>query len=428
MVTNVRWLVVWLLFAGGLVSYLDRAALSVAAPFLTKDLGLDPAQLGIVFSSFFFGYALFCFVGGWCADRFGPKKVFIVSMAVWSLFCGLTATATTVGALVAIRVVFGMGEGPFSTAANKMVGNWFPHGRQATAVGLANAGTPLGGALAGPVVGYIALSYGWRVSFVAIAAIGFVWVVVWALSVTDTPATHPRASAAERALVESGRAPVSAASASSGEAIPLGEILRRPAILATAFAFFGYAYILYFFLSWFPTYLTSARGLSVQSMSLVTTIPWLLGFVGLAGGGFVTDRLYQMTGNAVLSRKLLLVVSLLAAAACVALAGTVSTVQTAVALMAVSVFFMYLTGNTYWAIILDTVPQARVGGVGGFVHLIANLAGIVAPSITGFMVQATGGFSGAFMLAGAFATVGALAVAVMVRAPAGVTLPAGASG
>jgi MFS transporter, ACS family, hexuronate transporter len=427
MVTNVRWRVVGLLFLGGLISYLDRAALSVAAPFLTKDLGLDPAHLGVVFSSFFFGYALFCFVGGWCADRFGPKLVFVVSMTVWSVFCGLTAVATTVGALLVIRVIFGMGEGPFSTAANKMVGNWFPHANQATAVGLANAGTPLGGALAGPVVGYIALSYGWRVSFVVIAAIGFVWVVVWALSVTDTPATHPRASAGERGLVEGGRPPVSAA-ALPGEAVPLGEILMRPAILATAFAFFGYAYILYFFLSWFPTYLTSARGLSVQSMSLVTTIPWLLGFVGLAGGGFVADRLYRATGNAVLSRKLLLVTSLLAAAACVALAGTVSTVEAAVALMAVSVFFMYLTGNTYWAIILDTVPQARVGGVGGFVHLIANLAGIVAPSITGFMVQATGGFSGAFLLAGAFAVVGALAVAVLVRTPATVPVRLGVPG
>lgn len=416
MVTNIRWLVVSLLFAGGLISYLDRAALSVAAPFLTQDLGLDPAQLGIVFSSFFFGYAVFCFVGGWCADRFGPKRVFIVAMAVWSLFCGLTAATTTIGALLIVRVVFGMGEGPFSTAANKMVGNWFPHARQATAVGLANAGTPLGGALAGPVVGTIALTYGWRTSFVLISALGFIWVLVWALSVTDTPATHPRASPGERSLVASGRSP---ATAQSGATVPLGAILLRPAILATAFAFFGYAYILYFFLSWFPTYLISARGLSIKSMSLVTTIPWLLGFVGLAGGGFVADRLYRITGNAVLSRKLLLVVSLLAAAVCVALAGMVSTVEAAVALMAVSVFFMYLTGNTYWAIILDTVERDRVGGVGGFVHLIANTAGIVAPSVTGFMVQATGGsYAGAFVLAGGIAVLGALSVAVFVRAPA----------
>ena len=123
MFKRVRWLMVFLLFLAGMINYLDRSALSVAAPLLTKDLGLDPAQLGIVFSSFFFGYALFCFVGGWAADRFGPKRVFIVSMTVWSVFCGLTAAATGLVSLLLIRVVFGMGEGPFSSTVNKLVSN-----------------------------------------------------------------------------------------------------------------------------------------------------------------------------------------------------------------------------------------------------------------------------------------------------------------
>jgi ACS family hexuronate transporter-like MFS transporter len=418
-----RWLIVWVLFAGGLINYLDRAALSVAAPLVTRDLGLDPAALGVVFSSFFFGYALFCFVGGWASDRYGPRLVFITSMAVWSVFCGLTAAATSIGMLLVIRVIFGMGEGPFSSTANKMVGNWFPHRQQATAIGLANAGTPLGGALAGPVVGFVALTYGWRVSFVVIAVIGLVWVVAFALLATDRPDQHPRVTAAERAEIAAGQADLV-----SGPPVPLRSLLLKPGVLAVAFAFFGYAYILFFFLSWFPTYLTTAQHLSIKSMSLVSAIPWMFGFVGLAGGGFVADRIYRITGKAVLSRKLLLVVSLLLAAACVALAGTVTSVEAAVALMGVSVFFMYLTGNTYWAIILDTVPQARVGGVGGFVHLIANTAGIVAPSITGFMVQASGSFDGAFALAGGIAVLGALGVAFLVKTESVAVKPALAAG
>jgi sugar phosphate permease len=154
-------------------------------------------------------------------------------------------------------------------------------------------------------------------------------------------------------------------------------------------------------------------------MSFVSTVPWLLGFVGLAAGGTVSDAIFRITGNAIRARKLVLVGGLLIAAVCVALAGSVETVQAAVALMAVSVFFMYLTGNTYWAIILDTVAKDRVGGVGGFVHFIANTAGIVAPAVTGFIVQATGGnYSSAFALAGAIAVLGGLGVAVLVRAPA----------
>jgi D-galactonate transporter len=413
---TVRWAVVGLLFLGGMINYLDRAALSVAAPFLTRELGLSPSELGVVFSVFFFGYAGFCFVGGYASDRLGARNVFGIASIVWSIFCGLTATVFSFTSLLIVRVVFGMAEGPYGSAANKLVSNWFPRHQQATAVGWANAGTPLGGALAGPVVGFIALTWGWRVSFVVIAAIGLCWSAVWLLGVTERPEQNKHVSAAEIAEIAAGQdAP------RAGPPIPLGSLLARPAVLATAFAFFGYAYILYFFLSWFPTYLTNARHLSLQSMSFVSTIPWLLGFIGLAAGGSVSDAIFRITGNAVRARKLVLVVALLIAAACVALAGSVDTVQAAVTLMAVSVFFMYLTGNTYWAIILDTIDKDRVGGVGGFVHLIANTAGIVAPSVTGFMVQATGGsYAGAFALAGGIAVLGALSVAIFVRAPSGV--------
>jgi MFS transporter, ACS family, hexuronate transporter len=411
---TVRWAVVGLLFLGGMINYLDRAALSVAAPFLSKELSLSPSQLGVVFSVFFFGYAAFCFIGGYFSDRLGAKNVFAIASVVWSLFCGLTAFVFSFTSLLVVRVIFGMGEGPYGSATNKLVSNWFPRRQQATAVGWANAGTPLGGALAGPIVGFIALSWGWRVSFVIIAAIGLCWALVWMLAVTERPEQNEHVSIAERAeIADDQEAP------RNGPPMPLAALLIRPAVLATAFAFFGYAYILYFFLSWFPTYLTNARHLSLQSMSFVSTIPWLLGFVGLAGGGAVSDALFRLTGNAVRARKLVLVAGLLIAAICVALAGSVATVQAAVTLMAVSVFFMYLTGNTYWAIILDTVERDRVGGVGGFVHLIANTAGIVAPSVTGFMVQATGGsFAGAFGLAGGIAVVGAFSVAAFVRAPA----------
>jgi sugar phosphate permease len=199
------------------------------------------------------------------------------------------------------------------------------------------------------------------------------------------------------------------------EPLPLAVYLRRPAILATAFAFFGYAYILYFFLSWFPSYLTMAHHLSIQKMGVVNAIPWLVGFIGLASGGFVCDAIFRMTGNALFARKLVLIVSLIIAAICVALAGVVTGITAVVTLMAITVFFMYLTASTYWAIILDTVAEARVGGVSGFVHLIANLAGIVAPAVTGYLVEWSGSFTSAFALTGGIAIIGALGVALLVH-------------
>ncbi len=316
--------------------------------------------------------------------------------------------------LLVVRIIFGMGEGPYGSATNKLVSNWFPRRQHASAVGWANAGTPLGGAIAGPIVGFIALCP-WLAGRLhrdcdSSACAGS---MAWMLIVTERPEQHPRTSPEELAEIAADPEVPSV-----GGNVHLSRLLVRPAVLSTAFAFFGYAYILYFFLSWFPSYLTMQQHLSIKSMSFVSAIPWLLGFIGLAGGGMVCDAILHLTGNPILSRKIVLVGGLLIAAACVALAGEVGSVGSAVALMSVSVLFMYLTGSTYWAIILDTIEKARVGGVSGFVHLIANLAGIVAPAATGYMVQASGSFTSAFVLTGAIAVIGALAVVVFVRPPA----------
>jgi MFS family permease len=416
MYARIRWSIVALLFIGGGISYLDRSALSIAAPMIARDLALDPARLGIVFSAFFVGYALFCFVGGWASDKIGPKNVFSLAMTGWSVFCGLTAAATGLGSLLVIRVFFGMGEGPFSSTANKLVSNWFPRHEQASAVALCNSGQPIGAALAGPVVGMVALAAGWRVSFIVIAAFGLLWTAGWLFLATDYPEEHR----ALRGRFLPGRDVASAPRLAVKPVLPLSHYLRRPTILATAFAFFGYAYILYFFLAWFPSYLSMVHHLDLKTMGFVNAIPWMVGFIGMAMGGFVCDEIYRRTGRALFSRKLILAGSLTAAAVCVALAGVVVSIYGVVTLMAGAVFFMYLTASTYWAIILDTVEAPQVGGVSGFVHLIANLAGIVAPAATGFLVEATGSFLSAFVLTGAIAVLGALAVVVFVRQPAGV--------
>lgn len=409
-----RWFIVFMLFLACAISYLDRAALSVAAPLIAKDLHLDAAHLGIVFSAFFVGYSLFCFIGGYAADRFGAKRVLVVAIGLWSIFCGLTALASSLTTLLVIRVIFGAGEGPLATCTNKIISGWFERKEQTTAVGFANSGLQLGAALAGPVVGLMAVQWGWRIPFIVIGTIGVLWVLMWSIFSTDRPEGNRWARGAmppgqETEAVSAALEPVTRT--------PLSFYLKSPTIWATSLAYFGYAYILYFFLSWFPSYLMMERHLSLSSMSIVNVIPWILGFMGIALGGFISDLIFRLTGNALKSRKIVIVGGLLVAAGCVACAGTANSVGAAVALMGITVFFMNLTLSVYWAIILDTVEPARMGGVGGFMHLLANTAGILAPILTGFLVQWTKVFTSAFLLSGGVALAGALAVAVFVRAP-----------
>ena len=418
MFKNLRWTIVLLLFLVYMINYLDRVALSLTAPMIEKELMLNAEQFGMIFGSFFFGYALFNFIGGLATDKYGPTLVLGIAVGMWSLFCGLTAVATGFWSMLILRVLFGMAEGPICASANKAINGWFPKKQAATAMGFLSAGSPLGGAVAGPIIGYLALAFGWRPAFVIICSIGIVWMIVWFFVAADNPARSKRVSDEERALIEKlkeaqpGDEP-ELAQASHG----LGYYLRQPIILVTAFAFFCYNYILFFFLSWFPAYLVQAHGLDIKSMSMTTVIPWIVGFVGLALGGWISDKIFNITGRLLLSRKIVLVVALLAAALCVALAGTVEGVTSAVLLMSISIFFLYITGAIYWAIIQDVVHKSRVGGISGFIHLVGSVSGIIGPIVTGFIVQHTGKFDSAFVLAGVIAALGAFLVLFVVKSP-----------
>lgn len=393
------------LFLAGVINYLDRSALSVAAPFIQEDLKLTPGQMGIIFSSFSIGYVIFNFVGGVASDKFGAKITLFVAMIVWSLFSGAIVLVVGFVSLFIVRILFGMGEGPLSATINKMVNNWYPPSKRATAVGLANSGTPLGGAISGPIVGYIALHLGWRVSFVAIMVIGLIWAISWWFFAKEKPDYIEETKIDEKADI----APVTT--------FKLGYYLKNPTVLFTAFAFFAYNYILFFFLTWFPSYLVDARNLSIENMSLITVIPWVLGFLGLAMSGIVSDFVYKHTvqKGVLFSRKVVLVVCLFLSAVCIGISGIVTTTAGAVTLVALSVLFLYLTGAIYWAIVQDVVDSNNVGSVGGFMHLLANTAGIIGPTITGYIIQTTGTYTAAFLLAGGLAVIASIAVIFFVK-------------
>ncbi|NWB87203.1 MFS transporter [Pseudomonas gingeri] len=410
---NYRWRIAGLLFFAGMLNYLDRAALSVVAPLLKTELHIDDAQMGFIFSSFFIGYCALCFVGGWAADTYGPKKVFAWAAGIWSLFCGLTAIITGYVHLLIFRVLFGMGEGPMGTTTNKAITNWFPREEAGRALGFTNCGQPLGAAVAGPIVGLVALNYGWRVSFVVIALLGALWLVAWLLIFKDTPEQHPKVSEAERELIRVSRAEVLVEGVQEGRSL-VSYIFSAP-VLAVATAFFCFNYVLYFFLTWLPSYLMDFQHLDIKSMSIIAVIPWLGAAVGFLGGGFVTDALARKLGNVILARKCVLIVGLGVAASCVMITTQVSSLSMAVACITVSSIFLFVTPQICWGLIQDIVPKNRVGGTGGFVHLLANLAGIIAPSLTGLVVQYGGGYNVAFVIAAGVCGLGMLVVILAVR-------------
>ncbi|MHA6616484.1 MFS transporter [Pseudonocardia sp. DLS-67] len=412
-----RWGVLSMNFLVLGLNYADRAAIGVAAPLIIAEYGFSNSTWGWISAVFFLGYAPFCFVGGWTSDRFGPRKVMAWAIGWWSLFTALTATGVGVVSFLVIRFLFGFGEGPQASVTAKTMSNWFPQHRLGTALGLSQAATPLGGAVGTPiVVALIAASGGnWRAPFIILGLIGVFFLAGWWFVVRDSPAVHPRVGQAEIAeMAEEERQHAAATEAGESER-SLGSYLRIPLVLTTAATYFGYSWVLYTFLTWFPAFLHDVYGLDLSEIAFAGAVPWLCGFVGLALGGVFTDALGRRVGLFA-ARKWTTVVGLLLVALAFGLVGAASSAAAAVTLMAVTVFILYVVGAQFFALIRPIIPSARFGAASGFVHFIANLAGIFAPVVLGYIVDATGSWGMSFVISAVIVGGTAVLLAVFGRA------------
>ena len=249
-----------------------------------------------------------------------------------------------------------------------------------------------------------------------IAALGFVWLAAWMTFFRDKPEQHPRVSEEEKRLIASDRpaTPVTNGARENDAHSLWYYVLSKP-VLGVAAAFFCFNYIQYFFLSWLPSYLTDFQHLDIKSMSIIGILPWLGATAGFIGGGIVADILYRRSGNFLFSRKAVIFAGLIIAAGCVLMTAYTRNTAGAVALITVASIFAYMTPQACWSLLQDIVPAHRIGTAGGFVHLLANLAGILSPSITGFLIQYGGGYQSAFILSSGLAIVGVIAMAILVR-------------
>ena len=409
-----RYVVAGLLFTAGAINYMDRAALGIVAPIVSKTLDLSPSQLGIIFSSFFIGYSIFSFLGGYFADKWGTVRVFTYAMGLWSLFCGLTAAATGFVSLLLCRMFFGIGEGPMSSNTNRTISNWFPRHETSTMIGFTFSGQTLGNAIAGPIVGLIAYAFDWRMSFIVIAVLGFLWLVVWRIFVTDKPASNARVHADERRLIDESRAVAEAANVED-DGMTLGAYLRRPSTLALGAGLFAVNYTQYVFISWLPSYLTNVLHLDLKQMSIITSIPWICGAIGYFGGGLIGDWIYRRMDDPVKARKLVATIPLALSGVAVLSITSATSLAAAVGLIAAALLFLTGSCQAIWAIQHEILPLHRQGGVGGFIHFLSNLSGIIGPALTGFLIQYFGGYHSAFLFGALIDFTGVIAMVLFVH-------------
>ncbi len=396
--SRMRWWVAGLMWAAIAINYIDRTVLSAAAPRIQSEFHLSAVEMGIVMSAFFWSYALLQLPAGMLADRFGQKKVLGFAVLWWSLATAATGIASGFRSLVALRVALGVGEAGAYPSNAGIATRWFPRQERAMVAGIFDSGSKLGGAVALPLIAAMLAAFDWKLTFLLTGLLGVVWLVFWAITFTDSPADNKRVGADELAHIERGRNAPSIWHATRSDWLRL---LAHRNIWAMCIGFFMINYNSYFFITWLPTYLVKARGLTLMQMGWVASLPLLASIVVEIGAGWASDRVYA-SGRLSLTatRKLFLVIGLLMASS-IGLAAYAHSAVMAVLLLCIAKSGTTVAASQVWALPGDVAPPNAVSMVAGLQNMVSNLGGVIGPIVTGAIVGATGSFVPALVVSSA---------------------------
>jgi len=411
--THRRWFPVLAMVAvATMINYLDRTVLGIAAPYLTRELGLTAASLGIVFSAFSWSYALLQIPGGIFLDRFGTRVTYTLALTLWSGFTALMGAVTGLTGLVLTRIGVGVFEAPCFPANSRVLATWFPQHERARANSIYSVGQYAGIAFLSVPLFWITQQFGWRGLFFLAGGLGVVLgVVFWQFY--REPSEDPHVSPDEVAAIEAGGGGEYKGARLVFRWRSIGKLLRHRQILGASLGQFGGNSTQVFFVTWFPTYLVNVRGMSFINAGMMTMLPYLGASIGVLVAGQVSDRILRRTGSANLARKLPIVGGMLLASTIVIAnfvpAGSDGLV---IAIMSLAFFGQGMT-NLGWTVISDVAPKKLIGLTAGIFNFSANLAGIVTPLVIGYAYQSTGSFFGPLVYIGAVALLGALSYSVL---------------
>ena len=398
-----RWIMVWLCFMALAINYTDRANLAVAAPSIKHALGVNDTTMGLLLGSFFWTYALMQLPAGWLVDRFGARIMFPIAVCWWSLFTSLTAFANSAATLFGFRLLLGAGEAGAYPASTRVVSRWFPGHERAMASSIFDSGSRAGNLVAIPLCSWLIGSFGWRASFVVTGLLGFVWAAAW-FAIYRKPERHPDVTPEALREMEQSRA----APPSDEPPMRWITLFRYRTIWGMMIGFFCLNFVIYFFITWFPTYLMTTRHFSLKQFGTLGLIPGLIAIPGGWLGGFTSDWLYRRGWSLTAARKTCLVGGMLVSSV-ITLAAVVPAAWMALVLFGVAYAALAFTAASIWSLPGDVAPtHSQVASIGGIQNFASNLAGVVTTSFTGVMLTIThGSFVIPLATAGGLCLVGA---------------------
>lgn len=382
--TRARYWVIVFAVTLAILAYIDRVAISMAAPEMMRDLGFDKVQMGLVFSAFAVAYALFEIPGGWLGDWMGPRKVLMRIVIWWSAFTALTGVVRGLYSLLLVRFLFGAGEAGCFPNLTKAFTTWLPADERVRAQGFMWTFARWGGAFTPPLVAWVFLFTDWRVAFMLFGALGVFWAVPFYLWFRDNPRDHKSVNAAELALLKDVEH-----SASGHGNVPWKKLLTSRSVWLLWVQYFCLSFPWYFFITWLPTYLQEGRGLDRATAAKYAILPLFFGGLGSLVCGLISAPAARLVGSVATARKMLATLGFLGAALLLVVCIHTANPLYAMVAMGMASFFNDLVMPGAWGTCMD-VGGRYAGTLSGSMNMMGNMAGFVAPSLGGYILKTTG--------------------------------------
>jgi ACS family glucarate transporter-like MFS transporter len=410
-----RWLMIGVTALGLTIAYVDRASLSIAIPFIQQEYGFDQVWKGLVLSAFFWSYAAFQIPSGWLIDKLGVRLVYAVAVIWWSFWTAMTAAAQGVNSLIGLRLMLGVGEAPVAPCGVKVVSQWFPRHERAFAASVADTGQQFGSALSLPIVTMLIAYSGWRMAFIVIGVVGALWVLLW-LALFQTPRQSKRLSTDELAYIEAAGARIELEPAPTSNAVRWRDLLRHRTVWGMMLGYVCRAYAVYFFITWYPSYLVDVHHFSLKQLGIYGALPPFLAIISTWCGGLFSDALVGRGISIGLARKIP-IIGALALASSIIFAAYAETAATALALLTLAMCSSAFAAGSVLSLPADVAPTPdTVGSIAGLQNFGAQIGGILSPILTGVLLAADhGSYRLPLIAAGLICLAGALIYAFMVR-------------
>jgi MFS family permease len=399
-----RWGIAVLLGFGILVSYFDRVNLSVSKDALYGAFGISAVMFGFLSSAYNWPYMLLQIPSGLLLDRFGVRRVGLISTSIWTLASFAAASSIGVVSLFGARFLLGIGEAPTFPGTAKATAYWFPKDERSLATATFDSMAKFSSAIGIPLLGLVLLHFGWRANFALTGMISVVYLLLF-FAFYRNPSADFKLSPTERDYIRSGGAqPEDPVRAAAGA--PLGYLITRRKVLGLALGYGSYNYVFYLLLTWLPSYLAEAQHLDLKSSFFYTAVPWLSATIAeLLVGGWLVDSLIQRGWNATRVRQAILVGGTALGLGIFGVAYSHSA-QAAVFWITLSITGLSIAAPVGWSMPGLIAPRESVGTIGGIMNLSNQLSGIAAPIVTCFVVAATKNFEWAFLVASVYLLIG----------------------